>query len=161
MWEWVIWQVYWLCWIETGHMWISILWTLCGLFYWNVLCHCAVQREDTLKNSSHYHNGSRLYYGYTSWWIHCTMNCPDQCCNQATTVTLTSLISIFFKWTVQCVHLHFNSDSKGLNSDDRIAGIEISNRIQKIIIPHIFDPLLRHTHKLHCLKMVCVNFLNI
>jgi len=26
-----------------------------------------VQTEDTVKNSSHCHNGHRLYYGYTSW----------------------------------------------------------------------------------------------
>jgi hypothetical protein len=87
MWEGVIWGVYWLCWIETGQMWISILWSLCGLVNWNLLYHCAVQRVDIVKNISHCHNGIRLYYGYSSWWIYCVMNIPDQCRNHAFTMT--------------------------------------------------------------------------
>jgi len=66
---------YWLCWMESGQMWIYILWTLCRLFNWKMLCHFSVQRENTVKNSSHCHNGIGLSYGYTSWWIHCTMYC--------------------------------------------------------------------------------------
>ena len=49
MWEWVMWRVYWLCWIETGQMWISILWTVCDLVNWNLLYHFSVQTEDTKK----------------------------------------------------------------------------------------------------------------
>ena len=49
VWEWEMWRVYWLCWIEIGHMWISILWTLCGLFNWHLLGHSCGQREDSLK----------------------------------------------------------------------------------------------------------------
>jgi len=67
MWDWEMWRVYWLCWIEAWHMWISISWTLCGLFNCNVLCPSSVQTEDTVTNSSHWHHDSPLYYGYTSW----------------------------------------------------------------------------------------------
>ena len=123
MWEWVMWRVYWLCWMETGH-------DLCGL-YEKLLCHFSLQREDIVNNSSHCHNGSRLCYGYTSWWIHCTMNCSGQCCNHSTTVTLTSLISMFSKWIVHCVHLHFNSDSTWLHSHSGIEETEVDNWMQK------------------------------
>jgi hypothetical protein len=44
-------------------------------------------KGKTLGNSSHYHNSSWLYYGYTSSWIQCTMNCSVQLCNHSTTVT--------------------------------------------------------------------------
>jgi hypothetical protein len=124
MWQWVMWPVYWLCWMENGQMWISILWTLCGLFNWNVLCHCAVQTEDSITNT----NGSRLYNGCTSRRIHCTMNCYVQCFNQATTLTLTSLNVIFSKWNIQSVHLHniqFNSNSTWLHSQSWIEEIEV------------------------------------
>jgi len=70
MWDWVMWPVYWLCWIETWQMWKYISWTLCGFFNWNTLGHCCGQSDDTVTNSYHYHNDSQLYYGYTSWWIH-------------------------------------------------------------------------------------------
>ena len=49
MWEWVMWRVYWLCLIETGQMWISILWTVCALVNWNLLGHCAVLIENSEK----------------------------------------------------------------------------------------------------------------
>ena len=117
VWDWVMWPVYWLCWIETWHMWNSVWWILYGLLNWYTLGHCCGQREFTVMNSYHYHNDSQLYYGNTSLWIHCTMNCRDQCCNHITTVTLTTLISMFSILTVQCVHLYnieFNCDSAGL-----------------------------------------------
>jgi hypothetical protein len=64
MWQWVVWRVYWLCWMETGQMWISILWTLCGLFNLDLLCYYSVRRIDT-KNRSRLHNDSLPYDGYT------------------------------------------------------------------------------------------------
>jgi len=136
MWDWEMWRVYWLCCIETWQVWISISWMLCGLLKWNTLGYCCGQREVSFMNSYHYHNGSPLYCVYTCWWIHCTMNCPDQCCNHSTTVTLTSLVSMFSKWTVQCVHLHnmqHNCDSAGLILHNWVEDTEVLNRMKKIV----------------------------
>ena len=114
--------------------------------------------------------------------MHCTMNSAGHCCNHSTTVTLKSLISMFCKWTVQCVHLHnmqLNSDSPWLHSHNWIEEIEVDNWMQDLYvniqypfinfnftavtntIPHIFDTLLWYLHKLHCLKVVCMNVLYI
>ena len=136
MWDWVMWPVYWLCWIETWQMWISVHWTLCGLLNWYTIVHCCGQRKFIVLNSYHYHNDSQLYYGYTSWWIHYTMNCRDQCCNHSTTVNLTSLISMFSKWTVQCVHLYnieLNCDSAGLVLHSWVEETEVDNWMKEIV----------------------------
>jgi hypothetical protein len=130
MWDWVMWRVYWLCCVEIWRMCISISWTLCVFLYWHLLCHCSVHTEDTVTYSYHCHNDSRLYCVYTSCWIHCTMICPDQCCNHSTTVTWTSLISVLPNWTVQCVHLHnvqLISDSMWLHSHSWIEETEVDN----------------------------------
>jgi len=125
--------VYWLCWMETGQMWIYILWTICGLFnetYYAIVLY----KHKKLLIYLHCHNGSRLYYGYTSWKIHSKMNWPGHYCNRSTRVTLTIFFSIFSKWTVQCVHLHniqLNSASTWLHSHNWIEQIEVDNWMQK------------------------------
>jgi hypothetical protein len=122
MWQWVVWRVYWLYWMETGQMWISILWTLCGLFNWNLLRNCAVQTEDTLKNISHCLNGIKLFYWCTSSWIN------YKPCVNSTAITTTNLISIFSKWTVQSLHLHnlqLTSQSTSLHSLNWIEEFEV------------------------------------
>ena len=105
MWQCVMWRVYWLCCVETGQMWISVSWAFCGFFKQHLLGHCCGQTKDTVTYSYQCHNDSPLYCVHTGWWIHCTMNCPDQCSNHSTTVTLTALISMLSNWTVQCVPL--------------------------------------------------------
>jgi len=136
VWDCVMWPVYWLCWIATWQMWISISWALFGLLNWFTLGHCCGQRKITVMNNYHYHNDSQLYYGYTIWWIHYTMNCPDQCCNDSTTVNLTSLISIFSKWTVQCVHLYnieLNCDSGRLILHGWVEETEVFTWMKNIV----------------------------
>ena len=70
---------------------------------------------------------------YTSWWIHCTMNCPVPSCNDCTSVTLSNLISLLSNWAVQCVHLHntqLNCDSTFLISHNWIEETEVDIRMQ-------------------------------
>ena len=119
------------------------------------------------------------------------MHCLGHWCNHSTTVTLKSFMSVFSKWRVQSVHLHdmqLNSDSTWQHSHNWIEEIEVDIWMQAIYIyifianlyvniqypsinfnftavtntiPHIFDTLLWYLHKLHCLKIVCVNVLYI
>jgi len=69
VWDWVMLRVYWLCWIETWQMWVTILLMLCGLFNWNLLGHCSVQRSDT--NKYMFHCRSEIYF---ILWMYQLMN---------------------------------------------------------------------------------------
>jgi hypothetical protein len=175
-----MWRVYWLCWMETWHMWISILWTLSSLFNWHPLYHYAVQTEDTLKIIPI--GTVALGYtmdipadGYTAKWTAQP--------NAATTSRqwpwhlwyecfVSEQYSVFTYTLIQtqrcCIHtlglekLHKNCMFWKFVCKYLIHfhSFYLFNFLP-IFIPHVFDTLLWNTQKLHCLNIVRVNVLYI
>jgi hypothetical protein len=137
MWHWVMWRIFWLCWMETLDIWISITQTLLKLINWDQLRLCSVQSVDTGNNTFNCRNGK-----YFILWMYQLINTLHNglhrpLLQQQHHCLLETLNAMFSKWTVQSVHLHniqLNSHSTWLHSHSWIEEFDVDIWMQKLYI---------------------------